>query len=1417
MISTRRFAWRKSFSRDRDPSRRRPNPPAGGNSCPDVGAAAALLLLTAALGTAAPAPARAQTVREIAGDVVGASVWDRFDGIYLVTRPIEVAVGATLTIQPGVIVKFAPSTGLTVRGTLVARGTADDVIHFTSQADDNVGGDLPQDGPTLAAATDWAGIRFVGEASSAGVLEHCEVWYGGGGSGADVYCNSASPSIAYCALEAAVYGLLCDEGAAPTVHDTRVDGCVSAPVALSPDSDPAFDALVLGSEKDNGFDGIGLLGGDVERDTRVPIRATRIGTAAIDNVTYVLLDRITVARGATLRLQAGLVLKAAGPAAGFAVNGRLEALGAPDSLIVLTSARDDAFGTPFDTNRDESRTAPAPGDWAGVTFADSSSGLLQSCRLRFGGQRALIEAPGRVDLTVRDCLLADGERGLSAGARAVLAFTGNDVRDCRGVPLEIAAGTALTQSGNLFRGCGIMAVGLSAGEPIESARLSPLDIGGFGGISYFVDGTLEVTGSLQIDPGVTIKFAPGLTGIRVTGALQALGLDGQRITFTSLRDDCAGNPADTEGNGWTPGPCPGDWGGLEFTPACDAAACRLSYCDLTFGGYDKIGALRLLGVEIGLDHCRFAWNLIGLQIEYFPAGIDKGAIAAREPRRPAAAVMRDLADNDFGHDVVSVVCDWGGTLTRDTVLEPITSLAGVQVVNRLSTDLVVPFGIKLTLLGGLHIGVGEAGIIVRGALIADGSEAPIDFHPFGGGGGGALPPGGFNGCTIVLGCDPSTLDPLGGGGKAADRHWKGITFENTSDDAVSLLRRVVLRGATTAVTARNASPVLRTVTIDTTGAEGIRIEGRSRPVIADCLVQHCGSVPLAMSLMSDPQTSGNSFLANGYEGIGVLGETLARDFTLGPRDMAQRRNLPYVILEDLAVGAGNTLTLSPGLNLKFLAGRRLDVASSLVAAGGASPDSLIVFTSIADDFYGGDSNQDGGATEGDQAVWGGLRLARTTAGGTVVLQHCVFRYANADDGAGALDVTGLCSPLIKDCTFARNARGVVYHEAAGDPARGGLVNCDFCGNTEYAVLNAGRVQVVRAGDCWWNDPSGPFDPSDDRSQGGLLNVRGLGDPVSDGVNYAPWLTAGAHATMLGDVSLNLEVTAYDASLVLQSLVGAVTLTASQRRLADVTCAAEVSALDAALILRVVAGLDRWFPCEADSVPTKDAAPALDLTARDATVSLELIAGSSPPRYEVRWAGTGPLLAAELTVRSDGAQIGAVTAVAGARGARLLTSPAGGTQVVIVLASPEPLAAGALVEIELAPGSSSSTVDGAPTLHLARARLNERTVIAERDEARQARPPRVVQVDNRPNPFNPATVIRFVLAGEGPARVPTRITLHDQSGRRIRLLLAAELDPGLHEVVWDGRGDAGASLASGLYFCRIEAGGQAVTRKMILLK
>ena len=78
----------------------------------------------------------------------------------------------------------------------------------------------------------------------------------------------------------------------------------------------------------------------------------------------------------------------------------------------------------------------------------------------------------------------------------------------------------------------------------------------------------------------------------------------------------------------------------------------------------------------------------------------------------------------------------------------------------------------------------------------------------------------------------------------------------------------------------------------------------------------------------------------------------------------------------------------------------------------------------------------------------------------------------------------------------------------------------------------------------------------------------------------------------------------------------------------------------------------------------------------------------------------------------------------------------------------------------------------------------------------------------PNPFNPATELRFSL----PTAARVKLGVYDLLGREVTTLADAAFTAGTHRVRFDG-----AARSSGIYFARLEAHGVVATSKLILLK
>ena len=188
-----------------------------------------------------PAALLADTI-SISGKIVADTRW-RSGEIYLITDDLTISRNATLTIEPGVIVKFQyqedPSLKrcLYVAGAINSLGTPERPVVFTSDRDDARGGDTNGDGSaTAAAAGDWGYIRITGFGSTiegcdfacggrkteAGQTRDFMLWLGGGGAPVDVRDCKIS--------HASDIGVYCEQGdlpLAPAIERNQISNCRS--------------------------------------------------------------------------------------------------------------------------------------------------------------------------------------------------------------------------------------------------------------------------------------------------------------------------------------------------------------------------------------------------------------------------------------------------------------------------------------------------------------------------------------------------------------------------------------------------------------------------------------------------------------------------------------------------------------------------------------------------------------------------------------------------------------------------------------------------------------------------------------------------------------------------------------------------------------------------------------------------------------------------------------------------------------------------------------------------------------------------------------------------------------------------------------------------------------------------------------
>ena len=92
-------------------------------------------------------------------------------------------------------------------------------------------------------------------------------------------------------------------------------------------------------------------------------------------------------------------------------------------------------------------------------------------------------------------------------------------------------------------------------------------------------------------------------------------------------------------------------------------------------------------------------------------------------------------------------------------------------------------------------------------------------------------------------------------------------------------------------------------------------------------------------------------------------------------------------------------------------------------------------------------------------------------------------------------------------------------------------------------------------------------------------------------------------------------------------------------------------------------------------------------------------------------------------------------------------------------------------------------------------------------------PPLANLRSWPNPFNPDVNIAFDL----PLPAAVKVEVFNIRGQKVKTLLDQKLGGGSHQLVWNGKNDAQQSVASGVYFTRIQTARKTRILKMVLMK
>jgi hypothetical protein len=1040
------------------------------------------------------------------------------DSCYTIANTITISGSATLSVQPGTVLKFATGTSLIVgggtAGSLSATGTGGSPVVFTSGS---------------GAIGGWGGIDFTDASDAGGAsssLLNCVIQRGGSNGFQIRVTNSSGVSLSGCVVRDHSGAGLVLNGAAVTASQCSFQDWGTYPIAGHVDE----VGVVLGGSTlvpnlSGARNGIELLGGSVTQSAVLPTPP-----AGFCYITDGASFNIGAPGGPVVTVQPGTVIKMAGGQWQTAGNGSPGGLSATNT--VFTSAKDDTLG---DTNGDGASVA-APGDWNAITFEAATltpQSILDGCTVRYAGGASYgcgVRLNGS-DPTVQHCLIT---LNLLNGIRAFIETTtaGNVTGNVLRSNTQEQVYAEVHAMGNLVNGNTIVASGsgkyngyLLRGGSVTQSSVLPTPQAGF---CYITDGASFNIGApgapvVTVQPGTVIKMAGGQW--QTAGNGSPGGLSAINTVFTSAKDDTLG---DTNGDGVSVA-APGDWNAITFEASTIVPQSVLSGCTVRYAGGGGYGCgVRLDGSDPTVQNCLITQNLLnGIRafIETTTAGNVTGNVLRSNTQEQVYAEVHAMGNLVNGNTIVAsgsgkynAYLLKGGSVTQSSIL-PTPQAGFCYITDGASFNIGSPGGPVVTVQPGTMIKM-AGGQWLTGA-------------------GGS--PGGLSATNAVFtSAKDDTLGDSNGDGVsvASPGDWSAITFEGATLAAQSTLDGCTVRYAGGAgygcgVRLNASDPTIRHCLITLNLMNGIRAFGDATTaanVAGNVLRSNTQYQVYAEVHAMGNLVTNNTTIASGtgkYNGYLLRGASVTQSSVLpvtpaGFCYITDGQNL------DFGSPADPMLFLQPGVLVKMSAGSRL-----LFGAGGSHAGIIakgVTVTSALDDTLG-DTNADGLST-GAPGQWNGIlfedaadddqsvlscstiRFGGSTLGGfdsevRITNSSPSFAFVVFDRGlTKAVRIIGTnAHPSFYGCSFIGNDIGI---QAEGG-AQASIHTCAFLSDHSAAVVNTSPASTLNAITSWWGSASGPHNTS--------TNPSGTGETVSDFVTYSPWLTSAPTP----DCNLNVGV------------------------------------------------------------------------------------------------------------------------------------------------------------------------------------------------------------------------------------------------------------------------------------------------------
>ncbi|MDD4968722.1 MAG: dockerin type I repeat-containing protein [Paludibacter sp.] len=1054
---------------------------------------------------------------------------------YYNDNSIQVRAAGTLQIDPGVDLQVH-NTEIDVYGKIKAVGTKDKPIIFEK----------------TSWSSYWTGLNILDSSiDTACVVKNCVFknanynyyeWY------AALEIGSASPVIDSCRFTGNAFNLNITGISKPVISNCVLGPSITTAgevfnVVMDMNANPILtnDSINFNATE---IRAIGLRGTTVTGHAQLK----KLSFAGLNNISYCLYDNTVILDTASVNIDPGVVIKCRYYYSLISANGRLTGIGTTAEPIVFTHIADDTYGNPADSQNDGTQSI-GNSNGGRIDLASTAVSKLENWKFNYAGYNSGNWAIYvRNDNVVNKCEIKNSYNGIWFTKNAQV--TNNTFINIPQYPIgyDLSNGTPNIQ-GNTLTNVGYIGIQLDGVEP-GSPTLKKMDFAGYTNLSYIMTHGITITNgnTLTINPGVVIKSQRYGHAFEVNGAIKAIGTKTEKIIFTSINDDSAWGDTNNNGTGSVPNNY--DWYGFNFTGAASDTDNILRNCEIRYcgGGWDIDTPVQITDCHVLMDSVKINFtNQCGMSV-YGTANPEiKDCEFYNVLWEPIYMDM--FANPTFtGTNKLANIGDISIKLRAGTVngTVPIRSFAGYNPISYSWWDDALTVNNELTIPAGLTFkGSGRWNITGKLNILGTATN-PVVFT------------------TVEDDAYGNPKDSQQNGVTGTNNNGPYFVFYDSSNDSSIIDHAIFRYNRTTPIQLNNASPAIQNCRFENYSPSytGVSLVGNSTPSIDNCTFNNIG-YPFNTSLLTYPRsTVGNVISGTTARAVRVNDETLTQDATLTKRSFAGIANIPYVF-NNYTVGTAAKLTIDPGVVSKFISWGYFNVSNGLIAVGGNSPDSVIVFTSDRDNFYGGDTHNNGDASAPWNYAWQGIYFTNESIDETCKLKNCIIKYASYPDSRAAVTMDN-ASPTIQNCRFENDYYGMIAFNAISPVITGcDYINMDVNG---YAVWNKSTNDIT-VSNSWFNSNTGP--------RNATSNPTGTGERVTDHVSFMPFVT-NLNKAELGDVSFNGTINPYDASLILQYAVSNITLNPAQQKVADVSGNGTIASYDASLILQYNVGLTATF-------------------------------------------------------------------------------------------------------------------------------------------------------------------------------------------------------------------------------------------------